>query len=514
VFRTLHPLTLRNVQNEIPLYTWGDLRCCLPRGATSATLVGTARSLGLRAGDALLLEEVDVAGRWEEADRTHRCVVRLDANPRDDHDPLTGTDLVHITWHEADALPFPLCARSYPRGRCDPPVSSAVARGNVVLAEHGRLVQAQPLVPAQVPARGRYRPHLRDEGLAFSVQYDDAAARGRPAVAALDLSPERAMPAVASLSDGRRTWTAARDLLGSTPFATGFVVEMEDDGRAEIRFGDGTLGRRPTPGDEFVASYRVGGGSVGNVGAGALTNLAVPIEGVSVRNPLAAAGGSDPQSMEQVRQWAPQAFRVQERAVTDDDYAEVARRDSRVQRAVATRRWTGSWYTELVTVDRRGGGPVDGSFRDDVRDRLERARMAGYDVAVEAPAFVALDIVFTVCVEPGHPRDVVRRALQRTFSAADTDAGPGFFHPDRFTFAQPVFLSAVVAAAMAVPGVRWVDTAEAADSPNRFRRWGLASQGEREAGRITMSRLEVARCDSDPDRPENGQIDFVLEGGS
>jgi hypothetical protein len=516
VFRTLHPLTLRTVQNEITLYTWGDLRCCLPRGATTATLVGTSKGLGLRAGDALLLEEVrgGAAGRQEDADRTHRWVVRLDTEPRDDHDPLTGTDLVAVTWHEEDALPFPLCAWSYPLGRCDPPVNAAVARGNVVLAEHGRLVERRPLVPARVPDRGRYRPHLQDDGLAFCVPYDDTGARGRPAVAALDLPPEQALPAVVSLSDGRRDWTVARDLLGGTPFATSFVVEMEDDGRAGIRFGDGTLGRRPTPGDEFVASYRLGGGSAGNVGADVLTSLVEPIEGVSVRNPLTAAGGTDPQAVEQVRQWAPQAFRVQERAVTDDDYAEVARRDPRVQRAVATRRWTGSWYTELVTVDRRGGEPMDGRFRDDVSARLERARMAGYDAAVQAPTYVALDIVLTVCVAPGHLRDDVRRALRTVFTSAYTDAGPGFFHPDRFTFAQPVYLSAVVAAAMAVPGVRWVDTAESAGSPNRFRRWGLPSQGERDAGRIPISRLEVARCDSDPDRPENGRIDFVLEGGS
>ncbi len=289
---------------------------------------------------------------------------------------------------------------------------------------------------------------------------------------------------------------------------------MQDDGRAGIRFGDGTLGRRPTPGDKFVAGYLVGGGTAGNVGADVLTSLVEPIEEVSVRNPVAAAGGADPQDIEQVRQWAPQAFRVQERAVTDDDYAEIAKRDPRVQRAVTTRRWTGSWYTELVTVDRMGGRPVDGSFRDDVQAQLERVRMAGYDVAVEAPTFVALDIVLTVGVATGYLRDTVRKELRTVFSSTETNTGPGFFHPDKFTFAQPVYLSAVAAAATAVPGVSWVDTSEPAGSPNRFRRWGLPSQGERDAGQIPMSRLEVARCDSDPDRPENGRIDFVLVGGS
>ncbi|HEY5786422.1 MAG TPA: putative baseplate assembly protein [Microlunatus sp.] len=515
-FHTLHPLTLRVAQNEIPLYTWGDRRCCLPPGATSATLVGTVRDLRLRAGDALLFEEArgGTDGRPEEADPSHRWVVRLADAPVDDHDPVTGTDVVAVTWSEEDALPFPLCAWSYPQGRCAPPLGAAVARGNVVLAEHGRLVEPRALVPPQAPARGTtYRPVLPDRGLAFCVPYDDASARARPATAQLDLPPDQARPTIESLTDGRRSWSVSSDLVTSTPFAPEFVVETEDDGRARIRFGNGVLGRRPTPGDRFTASYRIGGGSAGNVGAGVLTALVSPVGGVSIHNPLPAAGGLEPEGVEQVRQWAPHAFRVQERAVTDHDYAEIVRRDPRVQRALATRQWTGSWYAELVTVDRSGGGPVDGGFREDLLARLARARLAGFDVAVSGPVFVPLDIVLTVCVRSNHRRDEVRRALRTAFASSDTPDGPGFFHPDRFTFAQPVYLSGVVAAAMAVPGVRWVGTAEGPGSPNRFRRWGLPSAGERKAGRIPIDRLEVARCDSDADHPENGRIDFVVEGG-
>jgi hypothetical protein len=73
-----------------------------------------------------------------------------------------------------------------------------------------------------------------------------------------------------------------------------------------------------------------------------------------VWNPLPAVGGVDPEAMEQVRQFAPQAFRVQERAVTPADYVEVTQR--RIQRA-ATLRWTGSWYTGCVTVDQQAAWP-------------------------------------------------------------------------------------------------------------------------------------------------------------
>ena len=60
---------------------------------------------------------------------------------------------------------------------------------------------------------------------------------------------------------------------------------------------------------------------------------------------------------------------------------------------------------------------------------------------------------------------------------------------------------------MAVDGVGWVDS-EGPGKPNRFQRWGRPAAGERAAGRISMERLEVARCDSDPSLPENGRIEL------
>lgn len=521
VFHTRHPVTVRLARNRIGFYTWGDLRCCLPRGATRATLRGTEAGLGLIAGDVLLFEEVrGGSGNEVDANPAHRWAVRLVADPVGATDPLTGVDVVEVAWADGDALPFPLCLWRFPAvddedGDEDGMVGAGVARGNVVLAEHGALVGPEPLVPPVAPDLGRYRPALDRPGLLHAAPYEDAAARGRPAAEALAVAPDAAIAAVVALTDDRETWTVRRDLLGSDRFAPEFVVETEDDGRAYLRFGDDVLGRHPAPGARFQVTYRIGAGRAGNVGRDALTRLAVPVAGISVRNPMPATGGTDPEPVEQVRQWAPQAFRVQQRAVTDADYAAVTERHPQVQRAAATRRWTGSWYTEFVTVDRRLGTAVDSLFRGEIAGFLERYRMAGYDVEVDAPIFVPLDIVLTVCVAPGYLRATVKRSLLEVFSARDLpDGRRGFFHPDKLTFAQPVYLSRVLAAAMSVDGVNWVDSEVSGDKPNRFQRWGRPSAGERAAGRIAMGRLEVARCDSDPNEPENGRIDFLMTGGS
>ena len=179
---------------------------------------------------------------------------------------------------------------------------------------------------------------------------------GRPRHA-LAVSPSDAVPALVEVDDGATAWTVVPDLLSGDRFAAECVVETEDDGRAYLRFGDDGCGRSPTPGTTFRATYRRRGRPDGNVGRQTLTRLTEPIPGATVRNPMPAQGGTDPEPVEQVRQWAPQAFRVQQRAVTDADYAEVAARHPQVRQARASRRWTGSWYTESVVVDRRAGLP-------------------------------------------------------------------------------------------------------------------------------------------------------------
>src|SRR4030095_2767662 len=103
----------------------------------------------------------------------------------------------------------------------------------------------------------------------------------------------------------------------------------------------------------LFACYRIGNGAAGNIGADGLVHVVAPFTGItSVSNVLPAVGGEDPEPAAEIRLNAPQAFRTQERAVTEADYAEVALRHPGIQRAVATLRFTGSWYTMFVAVDR------------------------------------------------------------------------------------------------------------------------------------------------------------------
>lgn len=539
VFETMHDATLRAAHNRLEFYTWGNRECCLPRGATGATLRGSLANLHV--GDYLILEEArgPKTGEPEDADPAHRHAIRLTSvvtttdplggrfldPPTDAAVPVTG-----IAWAPEDALPFPLCISA--QGRDAYLENVSVARGNVVLADHGRTIAAEDLdaVPeastmVRVGRNGdepsqvfpRFRPRLREAPLTQAAPYLDVippfpgGRQGRlaPADTAMRWTTRDPLPAV-SLFDGASDteWTPRRDLLGSGPFAPEFVAEVEADGRAYLRFGDDRFGMRPTPGTRFEATYRVGNGARGNVGAGALGHV-VSDDGriVGVRNPMPAQGGIEPESIEHARQSAPSAFRAQERAVTPEDYAAIVERHPQVQRAAATVRWTGSWRTVFVTVDRLGGLEVDAGFEEEMRLYLDRFRMAGHDVEIDGPRFVFLEVEMLVCVEPEYFRGDVKTALLDVFGDRTfPDGRRGVFHPDNFTFGQPVYLSPLYAAAQAVEGV-------ASAEITRLQRLRKESRRALDDGFLSVGTLEVARLDNDPNFPERGVFRLRVEGG-
>ncbi len=512
IFQALHGATLLPERNQIEFYTWGDADCCLPRGSTAATLIGDS-SLGLVIGDTLVFEELQspTTGRTEDSDPEKRWAVRI-VNAEPLQDPVNGEWLWNVEWHKSDALPFPLCLSATVDGLSI--TGLTVARGNVILVDNGVTVQGRLDIPDILPNEGRYRPRLATQNntnITFRVPYKrhDTSLKGASTLTRQD--PREALPAVMlkELNSGE-IWRPQKDLLASDRFATEFVLETEDDGTAQLRFGDGLLGKALPSGVSFLATYHIGAGVSGNVGQETITELLSPINNIeSLRNPLPAVGGVNPESTEEVRQFAPQAFKTQRRAVTEADYVRIAEEHPEVQKASARYRWTGSWHTVFVTIDRTGGQTVDDDplFKQEMLRWLNQFRLAGYDLEIAGPVFVPLDIEMKVCVQPGRYRADVKRDLLKAFSRFDLPGqGRGFFHPDNFTFGQPLYLSSMYERAMRVQGVASVEIMRAV-------RWNRKANGEVESGKLTTGRLEIIQLDNNRSAPENGKIEFMMQGG-
>ena len=542
VFETMAPVDeLYLAHNELHFYTWGETECCLPGGATRATLMGNHPNL--TKGDILILVEKlgPETGKAEDADPARRHAVRLTSVATEDRDggdltdPLNDQPITEIEWHIEDALPSPFCISSTTDKEHDGIEVSdvSIALGNIVLADYGRTIHEPEYIGAMprstirrigahdadngqeilwVPPR--FRPRLKEAPLTHAAPYpyskDDDLLKS--AKNAMHWDIRDALPAITELAavhiTSTKLWEPKRDLLNSSRTDPDFVVEIETDGSATLRFGDNDYGSRPDPGTEFTATYRVGNGVRGNVGRGALVHIVTDIVDIKeVINPLPARGGVEPETIEQVRQSAPNAFRTQERAVTTADYEEMACRYPGVQRAAATLRWTGSWHTVFLTVDRIGGAGVDPAFETEMRNHIESYRMAGHDIEIDDPRLVPLEIEIAVCVQPDHFVSDVKEALLEVFgNHILPDGQMGVFHPDNFTFGESVYTSRLYAAAEAVEGVASVNI-------TTFQRQDISSDKYLKKGELTLERLEIACLDNDPNFPDRGVFRLKMEGG-
>ena len=398
-------------------------------------------------------------------------------------------------------------------------------KGNIVLCDHGRTISEvisppvpEPFLkyresnedhckrktPEDVPAR--YRPTLSGLPLTHAAAYEYFS---DSANSALNENRVGAGPAI-SLHTGINdpVWEPMQDLLNSEQTDPHFVVETDNDGRAHLRFGNSVHGRFPDSGTEFTARYRIGNGEAGNIGVDTISHVVTTSNNITaVRNLTPAVGGTSMEGMTEARAKAPFAYRRQERAVTEADYAEVTERQNDIQKAEATFRWTGSWHTVFLTIDRKLGLEVDESFKEIIRDSIEKYRMAGHDLNVDSPRFVPLQIEMFVCVKPDYFRSEVKRSLLDLFSSRTLPDGTrGVFHPDNFTFGQTVYLSPLYESAQAVPGVDSVQI-------KTFQRLHQNDNTALTEGKLTLDRLEIAQLENDPNFRERGIFSLELGGG-
>ncbi|MGK9169286.1 hypothetical protein KXR53_23430 [Inquilinus limosus] len=583
------------------------------QGPPPAEPPGTHRALQLKAGDVLIFEEVigPKTGNPADADPTRRQAVRL-TKVTPAIDPLYhsygdgyGQPVVEIEWCAEDALAFPLCLSArMPPPDCDVRDHISVARGNVILVHNSATheenigtVGALPPVPVCAsdcePAETRlvprdFHPRLSQVPLTYSEPLPTCGCAGRMILQ----DPRRALPWVrltgtstppegadaSSFVVDSAEWTVRHDLLASSPDDRHFVVENDDDGVAWIRFGNGREGQKPAAGTRFGARYGLGNGPAGNVGAETIRLIVFRQTldaggSLKVRNPLAAAGGTPPEPVQEVKMFAPHAFRTaRERAITADDYAALAADDARrlagrpqllqgllaaeyspgpddpplraepddprsiveeepgeemppgtlsctspfrrLQGAKAALAWTGSWYEAEIAIDPLGSEVADAQTVGELGAYLDPFRRIGHDLRIGPARYVPVDLALEICVRPHVLRGDVQARLRDVFSdRALADGTLGFFHPDNLTFGTGILQSLIVAAAQAVTGVMEVQAVRLA----RYRLGRPAADGSIQelppGGVLRLKPFEIAQLGSDPNAPEKGRLTLLMRGG-
>ncbi|GGP52265.1 putative baseplate assembly protein [Saccharothrix coeruleofusca] len=252
--------------------------------------------------------------------------------------------------------------------------------------------------------------------------------------------------------DGVR-WREVDSFAGRGPTERVYVTRPGEQGSLVVAFGDGVRGARlPTGVENVRARYRVGLGEAGNVGAGRITQLTTRPLGVSaVTNPLPAHGGADRDDANLLRRNIPLGVTAFDRLVSVPDHEDFARARAGIGRASARRLFNGVRQVVHLTV----AGVDDIALHDDsdivttLRAALAAHGDTGLPVEVAVREPVLLVVSANIGVRPDHYWEVVepavRAALLERLGFRNRELG------------QPAYLSEVLAAAQAVPGVDHVD---------------------------------------------------------
>lgn len=128
-------------------------------------------------------------------------------------------------------------------------------------------------------------------------------------------------------------WYRETDLNSLDENSYVFFVQEIYDGKQEIYFGDGIIGKSPSHGSLITVIYSTTVGSFGNnIGryeSPNSTTFSHSIEGLAVSvflqkdssgNPIPTTGGGEKESIPSIKFYAPKRYTSQDRAVTLDDY--------------------------------------------------------------------------------------------------------------------------------------------------------------------------------------------------
>ena len=262
-------------------------------------------------------------------------------------------------------------------------------------------------------------------------------------------------------------WRMRPNLLLSGGDARDYTIER-DTGR--VVFGDNQDGMIPPAGQDNILAleYSYGGGTAGNVAAGAITQLLSGVTAQGVGNPAPGEGGSAGESASDVLSRGPRILRHRYRAISREDYEDLAREASpgiAAARAFPARQSNGrpapGWVT-VVIVPRSSDPRPQASFElcQLVQSYLAaRAPASIAGVSVIGPKYlpVGVDVSFA-------PKNIEAAAPAMSGIGASLAAflqpltgGPG---GSGWPFGRGVYISDVAPVVNSVPGVDYVATLE------------------------------------------------------
>lgn len=243
------------------------------------------------------------------------------------------------------------------------------------------------------------------------------------------------------------------------------------------RLNERQYGKVPPVGSEiYMTTYRVGGGSRGNVCASTLTVLKTSIPYVKhVINYEAADGGKDAESLNQAMIRVPEILRTRETAISPEDFERIAKtfdqgRAVYFAHCVREPHLTTPGVVRLLIIPHlkthsleQGFHPdklqLDADLENSLHKHLNLHRALGIRATVEAPSYVGIQVAAEVYLQPQYQQttdlNYLQQALLRELYQF-LNPITGGFEKQGWPLGRAVQASDVIALLQAHPEVRSV----------------------------------------------------------
>jgi hypothetical protein len=240
--------------------------------------------------------------------------------------------------------------------------------------------------------------------------------------------------------------TGAYKEVDSVYFSSGvsdkiFEIVYNDDYAATVVFGDGNAGISPESSADYFITYRVGGGTRGNISKEAI-NISViseeEYEG-TLTNISVATGGQDAETISHAKKYAPLTFRRQDRLVTLEDYSvfantyissfgTIGKATAATRKSYASANIIDIYILEKASdLQLRKATPV---FKTNLLEAINKKKMATDEVVIVDGLIRTLDLVVTINI------DLEQKENQASIVGKARNAILDFFNPNNMDFGE------------------------------------------------------------------------------
>jgi hypothetical protein len=244
-----------------------------------------------------------------------------------------------------------------------------------------------------------------------------------------------------------------------------FQLVYDDDFAATVLFGDNSLGISPPAGAEFTVSYRVGGGSRGNIGQGIINvetgaragDGDTPVT-LTVENRTPATGGAEAETAEHAKKYAPYTFKRQDRVVTLEDFIAIGNtfrsKQGTIGKTTAAVRdaFSSGNVIDMYVLEKADDlrlQKASTTFKKELLEEVEPKKMLTDEVVVVDGLIRTLDLVMTVRID--RELNNVQQQIEQEVAEKIRE----HFNIDNTDFGQPFIASELNRKVFRLPNVRF-----------------------------------------------------------